>query len=164
MVDIQTLSVVIAAASVVVGVITFIMNSRKEAREREDQQIIQRFQAYGLELAKSHIELRRANWDDIEDFTKKYGFTANPEFMSRYNYVFTVYNMAGISLRRGADPDLIFQLYRESSIINLWEKFEPLTKSWRKSTNNPLFREPFEFLYKEAKKRYPEIQLYSPPR
>jgi len=57
MVNIQTLSVVIAVASVVVGVVTFILNSRKEAKQREDQQIIQRFQGYGLELARSRIEL-----------------------------------------------------------------------------------------------------------
>ena len=71
MVDIQTISVVIAAASVVVGVVTFVMNNAKEVKLREDQMIIQRFQTYGLEHARSTIELVRAQYDDVEDFIKK---------------------------------------------------------------------------------------------
>jgi hypothetical protein len=160
MVDIQTISVVIGAASVVVAMVTFIMNSRKEAKLREDQLIIQRFQGYGLELARSHMTIRRADWDSFEDFIKKYGYTVNPEFMARYNYVFESYNLAGVSLKRGADPDLIFQLYRTGSIIQLWEMYEPMTKWWRERTNDPSFREPFEYLYNEAKKRRPEIRQY----
>ena len=158
MVDIQTLSVVIAAASVVVGVITFIMNSRKEAKMREDQQIIQRFQGYGLDYTRSLIEIMRAEFDDEEDFNRKYGIRVNPEFVSRWNYIFSTYNIAGISMKKGADPDLIFQLYPRGSSINLWEKYLPMTKRYRETTTNPLHGEHFEFLYKEARKRHPEIQ------
>jgi hypothetical protein len=158
MVDIQTLSVVIAAASVVVGVVTFIMNNRREAKQRDEQLIFQRFQGYGFDYARSNVELAFAEFDNVEDFRKKYG--SNPEFVSRWNYVFSVYNMAGISLKRGADPDLVFQLYSPNSTIALWEKFEPMTKRHRERTNNPLHREPFEFLYNEAKKRNPELKGY----
>lgn len=161
MVDIQTISIMIGAASVVVAMVAFIMNSRKEARLRQDQLIIQRFQHYGLDYARSVIELARAEFDDVEDFNEKYGFYKNPEFTTRYNYVFETYNLAGISLKRGADLDLIFQLYRVGSIINFWEKFEPMTKHWRERTNDPSFRKPFEYLYNEAKKRHIKIQQYT---
>ena len=164
MVDIQTLSVIIAAASVVVGVVTFIMNNRKEAKLREDQLIIQRHQSHGLELARSLMECARADWDrdNVEDFVRKYGWATNPEFTARWNQVFESYNLAGISLKRGADPDLIFQLYREGNIINLWEKYEPVTKWYRQLTNNPSHREPFEYLYNEARKRHQEIRSPGP--
>jgi hypothetical protein len=69
MIDIQTLSIVIGAASVVVAMITFVMNNRKEAKMREDQLIIQRFQSYDIEHARSIMQLMRAvDWDTVEDW------------------------------------------------------------------------------------------------
>jgi len=163
MVDIQTLSIVIGAASVVVAMVTFIMNSRKEVKQREDQLIIQRFQSYGIEHARSLMQLMRAaDWDTVEDFNKKYGWETNPEWTARFNHIFEFYNLAGISLKRGADPDLIFQLYRENSIVILWERFLPITKWYRERTNDQSHREPFEYLYNEAKKRHQTIQDYYP--
>ena len=56
-----------------------------------------------------------------------------------------------------ADPDLIFKLYPPNAIIPIWEQFEPLVKYTRESHGFPDHWEPFEYLYTEAKKRYPEI-------
>jgi len=163
MVDIQTLSIVIGAASVVVAMVTFIMNSRKEAKQREDQQIIQRFQSYDIEHARSIMQLMRAaDWDTVEDWNKKYGWETNPEWTARFNHIFEFYNLAGISLMRGADPNLIFELYRANSIIILWERFLPITKSYRERTKDPSHRKPFEYLYNEAKKRHQTVQDYYP--
>ena len=166
MLDIQTISVVIAATSVVVGVVTFIMNSRKEAKLREDQWIIQRFQTYGLEHVRAMIEVRSAtDWDTLEDFHKKYGMQSNNrEWQIKFNYIFEKLNIAGIMLKRGADPELIFKLYMPLTIIHMWELYEPVTKQWRELTNDYLHREPFEYLYNEAKKRQPQLKpLYRPP-
>jgi len=61
-------------------------------------------------------------------------------------------------LKRGADPTLIFQLYPAGVVILLWELYEPPIKRRRELVNNPLYLEPFEHLYKEAKNRHPEIR------
>ena len=52
--------------------------------------------------------------------------------------------------------DLIFQLYPAHVVIRLWEQFEPIIMNLRIRTHSTHL-EPFEFLYNEAKKRYPEI-------
>jgi hypothetical protein len=159
MVDIQTLSVVIAAASVVVGVVTFIMNSRKEEKQRQEQFILQRFQGYGLEYTRSWTEVMTTlDWENVEEFIQKYDRNVNPEFSSKLVYVLGIWNLAGISLKRGADPDLIFQMYNPSGIILLWELYEPIIKWVRKASNDPIAYESLEYFYNEAKERFSETQ------
>lgn len=159
----QTISIMIAATTVVIGVVNSILTSRREEKQRQDQLLLQRFQGYDLEYTKSFNEVRTTlDWKDAEEFQQKYGYLANPEFSPKYIYIMTVYNLAEISLERGADPDLIFQLYPSMAIINLWELYEPVTKHYRKLWNYPLFMEPFEYLYNEAKKRHPEVNRGEP--
>ena len=99
MVDIQTISVVIAAASVVVGVVTFILNSRKEVQQKQDQMILQRFQGYSTEYTRAWADVRNVvDWENGEEFQQKYSRVADPEFHSKWLYVLWTYNMAGISL------------------------------------------------------------------
>jgi hypothetical protein len=68
-----------------------------------------------------------------------------------------IYNLAGLYLREGADPDLIFELYPASAVMSLWELYEPIVLERRRKNNDPDRYRPLEELYQEAKKRYPNI-------
>jgi hypothetical protein len=97
------------------------------------------------------------DWEDAEDWEKKYGRKANPEAAAKWNYIMRIYGLGGIHLQEGADPDLLFKLYPLSAVIPLWEQFEPIIMFWRERLNDPRMWEPFEYLYNEAKKRAPEL-------
>ncbi|WP_455279326.1 DUF4760 domain-containing protein, partial [[Eubacterium] cellulosolvens] len=155
----QTISIVIAAATVVIGVVNSIISGRREEKQRQDQVILQRFQGYGLDYTRSWVEvIDTYDWKDFEEFNQKYGRKVNPEFRSKWLFIMATYNLAGISLKRGVDPDLIFQLYNPNAVNQLWELYEPVVKGIREANNFPLFLEPLEYLYNEAKKRQPEIR------
>jgi hypothetical protein len=98
-----------------------------------------------------------SDWEDAEDWTKKYGRKANLEAYSKWMYIMRDYGLAGIYLQEGADPDLLFKLYPLSAVIPMWEQFEPIIMAMRERLNDPHMWEPFEYLYNEAKKRAPEL-------
>jgi hypothetical protein len=98
-----------------------------------------------------------SDWEDAEDWTKKYGRKANLEAYSKWMYIMRDYGLAGILLQEGADPDLLFKLYPLSAVIPMWEQFEPIIMDMRERLNDPRMWEPFEYLYNEAKKRAPEL-------
>jgi len=56
-----------------------------------------------------------------------------------------------------ADPELIFKLYDPVAFIRVWEQFSPIIEHNRKTSNHHNFYEPFEYIYNEAKRRYPDI-------
>jgi hypothetical protein len=95
------------------------------------------------------------DWKDAEEWEEKYGRENNLDAFSKWNYVIRHYTLAGVLLKQGADPDIIFELYPDGAVINLFELYEPIVghmkskKSW--SLDN------LEYLYTEAKKRRPEI-------
>jgi hypothetical protein len=64
--------------------------------------------------------------------------------------------MAGVLMKQGADPDIIFTLYPEGSVISLWDQYESVIQHLRESYSSS-YLEDLEYLYIEAKKRRPEI-------
>lgn len=70
----------------------------------------------------------------------------------------TYFNVMGVLFIDGiASADEIFQLYPPHVIIILWEVIEPMIRDVRVAVMNPEFLKPFEFLYREARSRYPDF-------
>jgi hypothetical protein len=95
------------------------------------------------------------DWKHAEEWEEKYGQENNLEAFSKWNYVMLLYQLAGLLLIQGADPDLIFELYPAGAVIELFELYEPVfeymtsKKSWNLDN--------LYYLYNEAKKRRPEV-------
>ncbi len=101
-----------------------------------------------------------SDWEDAEDWEKKYGRENDLNAFSKWNYIMRIYSLAGTHLKEGADPDLLFALYPVGAVIRLWEKFEPITNHMRTVGKNPQRHQDFEYLYLEAKKRHPDYYTY----
>ena len=155
----------IQTVSLVVGIIYYITIMRNQQRTRElalkaqeaaekarqRDMIIQRSQTYGLDWMRAWNEINKmTDWESAEDFAEKYGGT---ESRAQWMYIARQYTLAGLHLKEGADPDLLFQLFPPYSIITLWERFEPVFRRQR----DPNVWGPFEYLYTEVKKRYPDF-------
>ena len=99
------------------------------------------------------IELINMQWDDYDDFEKKYGSDNNPEnFATRYSILYSL-NSIGILVKDGfIDADTVYDLLGEVSTIWLWKKFESIITETRRRYNAPSTMEYFEFLYDEVMK------------
>ena len=158
MVDYQNLSIVLTGVGLIIALVYYSMTLRYTSKARQRELIMQRSQTYSVEYQITWSEvIGMTDWEDVEDWAKKYGLKANPEAYSKWMYIMRVYGLGGIYLQEGADPDLLFKLYPLSAIIPLWEQFEPIIMVIRERNNDPRMWEPFEYLYNEAKKRAPEI-------
>lgn len=165
MVDIDTLSIVLTGIGLIVAIVYYAQVLRNTSKARQRELIFLRYQGYSKEYVRTYFEVSKyTDWEDAEEWVSKYGKDVNIEADSNWTYMMSIYNIAGLLLKEEeADPELIFQLYPPHVVIRLWELFEPVIQALRARTH-PDHLKPFEFLYGEAKKRYPEIEPWSKAR
>lgn len=89
--------------------------------------------------------VRDWSWEDYDDFVAKY--VSNREEYLKLSHVTAYYEGIGIMVHRKlVDPNLIENLM-SSSIIETWEKLEPMIAEIRVRENYPQVVEWFEYLY-----------------
>ena len=159
MVDYQTLSIVLTGVGLIIALIYYSMTLRYTSRARLREVIFQKASMYDLEYSKAFAAvMNMTDWETAEEFNAKYGPTVNPDQWAMYAHITRLYNIGGIVLQENmADDDLVFKLYPPFAVIRLWEQLEVQIVGLREQRNYPLAYEPFEYLYKQAKQRYPEI-------
>jgi hypothetical protein len=149
MVDIQTISVTIASASVVAGVIYYAFQLRHQSKVRQTDLLVRVFSTM---INKGWLEA----WEKVRDrenleyseYKKKYGFV-------EANQVYLLYDELGRLLqKRLIDIDLL--PLETGQIINAWEKLSPILEGSRQRFNEPKLGSGFEYLYNEVKKRKQE--------
>jgi len=75
MVDIQTVSIAIASASVVAGVIYYIFQIRHQTRMRQTDLVMKLYSQFNsFEFQKVWYEVLKREAKDYYDYEKKYGF------------------------------------------------------------------------------------------
>jgi len=158
MVSLEVIAILLSGISISASLFYYANIIRNANKARQRELIYQKYQNYSLEYARAFHEVQMMNdWVTVEEFEEKYGRENNLEANSKWLYVMRLYNLAGLYLKEGADPDLIFELYPAVAILNLWELFEPVIIDRRDRVNDPNRLGPLEHLYTEAKKRYPDI-------
>jgi len=162
-VDIQTVSIVVASASVVAGVIYYSLQIRNQSLQIQHQNkmrqtdfLMRMYLEMGSEgMRKTRLRIFDLEIGDYDDFVKKYGpvFSAEPsqvwEDIDRTGWFYT-----GIGLlvyRKFVDIGLVDDFLGYGVVI-AWEKLKPLVYGWRKQYNIPKSFGWFEYLYNEIKK------------
>ena len=160
---------ILQTAGILVGIVYYITIMRNAQRTREltlkaqeetekarqRDMIIQRSQTYGMDYMRAWYEASNmTDWDDVEDFNEKY---RGSESRIKWMYLMRQFTLARLHLKEGADPELLFYLYPPTSVMTLWERFEPVLRYQSERSNDPRMWEPFEYLYNEAKNRFPEV-------
>jgi len=163
MVDISTLSTVIAAASVVIGVILAVLELRNLVKTRQTDLVMRLYSTYGSnEFREALIRIMNLQFKDYEDYVKKYGpwFSEEPAHMAMA-MVGMYFEGIGVLLNKKLiDIILTYDLF--STPIRLcWEKFKPVPEGLRKQYNDPTIFENFEYLYNEMKKREQKLQSHT---
>jgi hypothetical protein len=97
-------------------------------------------------------------WDDYEDFIRKYGPKTNPEAYTSVVQVLELWQMMGMYVENNALDIELVNKHSGRAAMRVWEKLEPFVRGFRVWTNNPMHWHSFEYLYDEMKKLYPQEQ------
>ena len=95
---------------------------------------------------QNFFELLRYEWNDFEDFEKKYGSENNLEATAKRFSVWQDYNLIGLMLRKGlVEADVLCDMGVQG-VIFLWEKYKPIIEEERKRYMSMNFLSDFEYL------------------
>ena len=147
MVDIQTVSIAIASAGVLAGVIYYILEIRHQTKIRQMDLLMRLFSTFDSnEFQEEYIKFLDLKITDYDEYVKTYG-------LKGLFKIFPFFEALGIILnRRMVSLDLVEQMYSQSIQI-MWEKSKPIQEGLRKKYNQPKWGEWFDYLYDEVKKR-----------
>jgi len=158
MVDIQTISIVIASASVVAGVVYYALQLRHQTKLRQTDLIMRLYSTMGSkEFFESLTKFMMMEFKDYDDYRKKYassptGFSEKPEVIA-LSTVGIFFNAVGILLlMKLLDANLTARLFR-NVIVYTWEKMKPIIEGYRKEAIGSQVLAEYEYLYNEMKKR-----------
>jgi len=150
MVDIQTISIAIASASVVAGVIYYALQLRHQNKIRQTDLIMRLYSHFGTkEIQEAYFTVRTMEFKDYNEFMKKYGAPSGPTIAQ----VGMLFNGIGILLQKKlVDIKLVNALFG-GEVKLAWKTVEVIMDGRRKDLNEPKMYEGFEYLYNEIKKR-----------
>jgi hypothetical protein len=164
MTDLETLLTYLTLISVPIGVFYHILtlnNNRKnqEIALRAQEQALETRQAQlfmqiyqemsSPEFYRIHTELLTMQWEDWDDYLRKYGVVNNPEAFALRNSLH--YRLNGVGLLVMADlidVDRVYDLMR-TTILWQWKKWEDIIIKIREQYNVPSYLEGFEFIVNE---------------
>ena len=143
-VDVQTVSVGIASASIVIGIIYYSLQIRHQTRTRDTDLLIRLSSAFdNIEFTNAYTRIATTKSDSLKDFVEK----CSPQALLMVgNY----YERIGVLLHRKlVDASLI------SDFLNvrvIWEAMKPYVLYMREKYGSATL-EWFEYLHNEMKKR-----------
>ena len=147
MVDIETVSILVASAGVLAGLIYYILEIRHQSKLRQMDLLMRLFSTFNSnEFQEEYIKFLGLDIADYDEYAKTNG-------LKGLFKIFPFFEALGVMLnRKMVSLDLVEQMYRQSIQI-MWEKSKPVLESLRKKYNQPKWGEWFEYLYDEVKKR-----------
>ena len=150
MVDVQTVTIVIAGISLVIGVINSIRSNRKAEEQRQTQLATQIYeQLLDPDFTRAFAEMvYQWEFTDYEDYIPKYSITTGhmDEYtkfsrISRYvSHTCELINTGQIELK------FVSKLLADN-IMRYWEKFRPVCIGSRTLLNNPTAYDNIEAVY-----------------
>jgi len=159
-VSLQMVRDIVAIFGVIAGFTYYVMvvrnsqkNQQMQLETRQAQLFMQIYQGMSSpEHFRMANELSKMEWDDYDDFYRKYSGEHNPEaFAMRYSTWYR-YNGIGLLVKAGLiDVNRVYDLLNEM-ILWQWVKWEDIIVRSRDLYNLPGYMEGFEFIANEMKK------------
>jgi len=145
--DIASISGIVAAGGVVVGVVFAYLELRSLARDRHTELL---HTLYSTIRSKDFVEawekVRNREAIGYEDYKKKYGFV-------EYNQIMTAIEEIGVLVEEKLiDLHLVEKLFKTFIKIG-WEKMKPINEDAQRVYNNPDMNSSAKYIYNEIMKR-----------
>jgi hypothetical protein len=147
--SVAALSIVVAAASVIVASVFYSFQIWNQTRLRRADLLLRLYSTWDtLEFQEA---FHRLYWSEYDSYDTYLEVVQGQRHIG--TYVATFYDQIGALLRRNLiDYDLVEDLLGNSA-IQLWEKIRHVIEEARERSNDPRLYEHFEFLYAEMKRR-----------
>jgi len=166
MLELSLIRDLVAIFGVIAGFSYYVLTVRNAGIARKTQAVMSMSQnMFRAESNRMNIECLSMDWEDFDDFRRKYDSTVNPENFSRRWQVWLGYESMGYMLHQGiVDIETVYSLMGGFSIIQFWQKFKPVILEQRKLYNEPYWFRWMEYLADEttkyrARQGLPEIAL-----
>ena len=144
MVDIQTVSIAIASASVTLAAIYYMWQIRHQTKIKEMDFVMRMPSTFlSKEVFQTTMTVRKTEFKNYDDYEEKCGVEARQVADFGENLGFLV-------KRKLVDISLVADRY---SLDEIYEKLRPWIEETRRRANNPKLYEWFEYVVKEMKKR-----------
>jgi hypothetical protein len=147
MVDIQTVSIAVASAGVLVAAIYYALQIRQQTKLRQTDLVMRLFSHFGSkEFQDSWQRITNAEFKDYDDFVKNYGK------VDAWG-VFMFFEGMGLLVHRERAYFSVVDELVSGPVKSTWEKMKPVIEGYRKHHNQQQFCEWFEYLYNEMERR-----------
>ncbi|MFZ0965550.1 MAG: hypothetical protein WAN82_02865 [Candidatus Bathyarchaeia archaeon] len=158
MVDASTVSVVIASAGVLAGVIYYILEIRHQSRLRQTESVIRLspfFNMNAREMQEAITQVCSIEYENYDDYLERYsGKPENTMLKMLGNY----FEGIGILVsKKLVKADIVYNFWGDI-IQSSWEKVKPLIANMRKDSGDLNMFVFWEYLYDEMKKRKQRFQ------
>ena len=153
MVDIQTISIAVASASVVAGVIYYAFQIRHQTKIRKTDLVLRLYSTWeSKEFSEATLKIWNLEFKDFDDFVKKYGpWYSETEVYVALRMVGNFFMVLGILLHnRLVDINMVSKAF-VLPIEKTWGKLKPLAEGGRKQMG-PALLDSFEYLYNEMQR------------
>ena len=145
--DIASISAIVAAGGVIVGIVFAVLQIRTLVKTRQTDLLMRLYSTFG---SKEFLEARSTLWslefEDYHDYVEKHG-----SFEATQVGIF--FEAIGVLLHRKLiDVGLVDELLGPS-VTKTWEKMKTIVEGWRTQYSSPALAVWFEHLYNEMKKR-----------
>ena len=159
MVDISTVSIVVASAGVFSAAIYYILQIRYQTKLRQTEMVMRLYATFGsAEFQNVYQKIMSLEFEDYADALKRYA-TNRAEISSAATSVGTFFEGIGVLVkRRLISMDLVDDLFG-TMILDTWEKFKPLVKGRREQEETTETLQWFEYLYNEMLKRKQQAKI-----
>jgi hypothetical protein len=150
-VDLTEISVIVATAGVLVGVVYYILAIRNQAQTKQTDLVMRLYATFSTsEFQDAWTKVRKrapkADIADIDEFDEKVG-------LREFNQVCLFFEGIGILLQRKlVDARMVEDLFG-GSVDRAWGYVRKAVYRGRQQMNDPTIYYYFEYLYNEMKKR-----------
>jgi hypothetical protein len=150
---ITSISAVVAAAGVLVGVAYYILDLRhnREAKEMElSRMAISEVQSE--QGAHRWATVMNLEWKDYDDFMQKYSSSSNPEIYSKWTSQFMTLDTIGFLIKRKVvRAETVYEI-GGAAAIRTWEKYKDIVQGLRDAESSKDIWSNFEFYAQEMLK------------
>jgi hypothetical protein len=152
MVDVQTIGVLVTAASVSVAVIyyMFILKINMNARQMETCRLAMADMTSEHNLDR-YATVMTLEWKDYDDFIRKYGMS-NPEMFGKWCSQFFMLESMGVLVKSGVAPAETIYYLGGYGAIYLWEKYKGIIQGRRDAAYGQDYMINLEYLAGEMRK------------
>jgi hypothetical protein len=157
MVDASTVSIIIASASVIAGVLYYVLQVRNLVKSRQMDIVMRLYVTWGSDdMKRAFSKVVALKPQDYETFCREHGSIASPNRFPIWTDIDRVgWFMNGLGFmvhRRFVSIDLIRELFGYGVVFQ-WRILGPLVLGWRAELNLPESLAWFEYLAKELERR-----------